>query len=223
MPALIREFRAAKLVRLAVLLAAGFVLCLSFARAQTAPKPYADLVAQAESGDPATDYTALRNAYVVSGEYDGYSTKVHELYDVLWPAFQAKDCAKAIATSDEMLKIDYTLVTVHFIRSDCFKQMGDQARAGREDAIGKGLAHSLLSSGDGKSTATAYVVVTMAEERFVLGYLELKEEKQSLVNAGGHNFDLIEGTNTKTGEKASAFFNVDAMFGSLTRSLQKPK
>jgi hypothetical protein len=181
------------------------------------------LVAQAESGDPATDYAALRNAYAVSDGYDGYSLAIHEMYNVLWPAFQAKDCAKVIATSDQILKIDYTPVAVHFIRSDCFKQMGDQARADHEEAIGRGLARSLLGSGDGKSAATAYVVVTMAEERFVLSFLELNEERQSLVTGGGHNYDLIEGKNQKTGEKASAYFNVDALFAGMARAFEKEK
>lgn len=218
-----RAFRPSNPLWLAGLVATVLVLGLAPARAQSAAPSYADLVAQAESGDPATDFTALRNAYVVSAHYDGYGMKTLGMYDFLGPAFQAKDCAKVVATSDQVLKIDYTPVTVHFMRTDCFKQMGDQARSDLERAIGRGLARSLLGSGDGKSTVTAYVVVTMAEERFVLSFLELNVERQALLGDGGHKFDLIEGKNGKTGEKASVYFNIDAVFGSLTRALRKAR
>jgi hypothetical protein len=63
----------------------------------------------------------------------------------------------------------------------------------------------------------------MAEERFVLSFLELNEERQSLVTGGGHNYDLIEGKNQKTGEKASAYFNVDALFAGMARAFEKEK
>ena len=221
MAATAHELRASNPIRLAGLLAAGLALCLTAARAEIPAPSYADLVAQAESGDPATDFTALRQAYAVSEGYDGYGAGVEEPFHDMWMAFKAKDCAKAIAKSDEILKDDYTQSTVHFIRRDCFKQMGDQARADREESIARGLIHSLLSSGDGKSAATAYVVVTMEEERLVLSYLELNEERQALVNEGGHNYDLIEGKNEKTGEAGSAYFNVDALLAGTARMLQK--
>ena len=190
------------------------------AHAQQPAKNFSDLVAQAESGDTTTDYSALRASYAESDGYDPYSLKVRGLYDVIWPAFQAKDCAKVVSVSDQMLKIDYTLVSVHLMRADCFKQMGDSVRSAHEEAIGKGLAQSLLHSGDGKSIETAYAVVTMAEERFVLNALGLKEERQSLLNHDGHMYDLIQGPNENTGGPTSALFNVDALFAGMARELK---
>ena len=187
------------------------------AQAQAAEKTYAELVAQAESGDLATDFTALRMAYVKSDGYDGYNNKYHDLYQPLWKAALAKDCNKVIAISDEALKSDYTLVSVHMARATCFKEMGDQARAEHEDAVGHGLAHSVFGSGDGKSTATAYIVITMDEEHLVEGNLHLDGDKQSLINEGGHSYDLIEGPNRDTHERIAVYFNVDAMFGSLMK------
>ena len=205
--------------RLAGPILAAALFGLAAAPAETPAPSFAALVAQAESGDPATDYTALRMAYAASDGYDGYGITVHDLYGQLWPDFQAKRCDKVIATSDKMLKIDYTLATVHFIRSDCFKQTGDSARAGREEAIGRGLAKSLLASGDGTGVDTAFVVVTMAEERFLLTYLDMDEERQALIVKNGHQFDLITGKNRKTGAEQAAYFNVDALFAGMERQL----
>ena len=197
------------------------ILALAGARADAPAKTYAELVTQAETGDAATDFTALRIAYAQSPGYDPYGYASGAKFGELWPAFKAKDCAKVFAVSDEMLKSDYTLASVHIIRSECYRLAGDDQREAREEMIGRGLANSLTASGDGKSTKTAYVVVTMSEERFLLVALGLHEEKQSLIRDGGHVYDLIEGPNEKPGGDASAFFNVDALFAGMARQFQK--
>jgi hypothetical protein len=200
-------------------IAVALMFFSGFAQAQQPTRNFSDLVAQAEKGDPATDYTALRLAYAQSDGYDPYSTAVRKLYGDIWPAFQAKDCAKVASVSDEMLKIDYTLVAVHFMRADCFKQTGDIPRSEREVAIAKGLAQSLLHSGDGKGVDTAYVVVTMAEERFLLTAIGLTEEQQSLLNHNGRMYDLIQGKNQNPGGPVSACFDVSLLFAGLAHKL----
>lgn len=206
------------------ILAAAFAAALAFtgATGQSAPaKSYADLVAQAESGDSATDYTALRTAYAASDGYDPYGMDLQADYHQLWPAFQAKDCAKVITVSDGMLKRDYTMATVHVLRADCFRAQGDASRGDREEAIARGLADSLRHTGDGKSVATAYVVVTMSEERFLLVAIGLHEARQSLINDKGHMYDLIEGPNDNPGGPKAAYFNVDALFAGMAREFEK--
>jgi hypothetical protein len=189
------------------------------ASAEPAAKTYEQLVAQAESGDPATDFTALRMAYAQSADYDGYGMASDGQRQAFIDAANAEDCPKAITFSEALLKADYTYPLVHLVRAVCFDKQGNAAHAQLEGAIFKGLTNSILASGDGKSTATAYVVVTMAEERFVLMHFDLDEKLQALVTEGGHNYDRIDGVNEKTGAKESLYFNVDAMFGSLTRKL----
>jgi hypothetical protein len=178
---------------------------------------YEAWIAKAEAGDPGADFTALRRAYVLSDGYDPYTSRSEAPFMDAWKAFQAKDCATALGKSDEALKIDYTIMALHFVRSDCFKQAGDAARSGREAAIGKGLMGSVLASGDGKSVKTAYVVVTMGEERMLLDYLDIPEQEQSLIGDGGHMLDAITGVNRKTGQKQTAFFNVDGPFFGLAK------
>jgi hypothetical protein len=177
---------------------------------------YARLVEKARNGDMDTNYTALRLSYVQSEGYDPYSTRTRPLFEDTWQALNAKDCASAIAKSNELLRIDFTRIVIHAVRSDCFDQLGDATNASRELAIGRGLAASLLSSGDGKSPSSAYVVVTLNEEGFVLRELGVKQEQQSLVNDGGHEYDLISGTD-KAGQKANVYFEVSNLFAGLSR------
>jgi hypothetical protein len=177
---------------------------------------YAKLVEKARNGDADTNYTALRLSYVQSDGYDPYSTSTRPLFEDTWQALSAKDCAGAIAKSNELLRIDFTRIVIHAVRSDCFDQLGDSANASRELAIGRGLAASLLSSGDGKSPSTAYVVVTLNEEGFVLHQLGVRQEQQSLVNDSGHEYDLISGTD-KAGNRTNIYFEVSNLFAGLSR------
>jgi hypothetical protein len=178
---------------------------------------YEDWIAKAEAGDPSVDYAALRKSYVFSDHYDPYTAKSEMPFMDAWKAFEAKDCATALRKSDEALKIDYIIVALHVVRGECFKQAGDTAHADREIAIGRALLNSALASGDGKSVKTAYVVVTMGEERMLLDYLDLPEEEQALITDGGHQYDAITGVNRKTKQKQTAFFNVDGPFFGLAK------
>jgi len=60
------------------------------------------------------------------------------------------------------------------------------------------------------------VVVTLNEEGFVLHQLGVRQEQQSLVSDGGHEYDLVSGTD-KTGQKTSVYFEVSNLFAGLSR------
>ncbi|MGD0142707.1 MAG: DUF4919 domain-containing protein [Rhizomicrobium sp.] len=222
---------------LALSLALPFVLPLGLCGAALAEAPpisadtpsiapsaalYAKLVEKARNGDADTNYTALRLSYVQSEGYDPYSTRTRPLFEDIWQALNAKDCSGAIAKSNELLRIDFTRIVIHALRSDCFGRLGDAANASRELAIGRGLAASLLASGDGKTPSTAYVVVTLNEEGFVLHELGVTEEQQALVNDNGHEYDRIAGTD-KAGKKTSVYFEVSNLFAGLSREFGTSK
>lgn len=198
-------------------LALPILLLATAAHAETAT--YEALVAKAQAGGN-VDYTALRNAYPASPSYDPYGTRSKPLFLDAWKAFEDRDCKTAMEKSQASLEINYVNFALHTVRSECLSQAGDKLGADREGAIAKGLAQSLLATGDGKSTGTAYVVVTMGEEVAVLAYLGFNEEQQALVGDGGHHYDLLSG-HDRDGKMQSAYFNIDAPFGGLGKMLDK--
>jgi len=184
---------------------------------------YGELVAKAKSGDADTDYTALRLAYAASDGYDPYGANTRELFADAWAALQADDCAVAMKTSDALLALDFTNIPIHAMREKCFTKQGDAAAAARELGVGKGLALSLLASGDGKSVATAFVVVTLGEEEFVLVHFAIEEKKQVLVTDHGRSYDVIEGVDKGSGEKVDICFDVGNLFAGMGRKLKDPQ
>ena len=206
-----------RILSIAVLLSA-LSLVGGVARADT----YSDLVAKAEKGDATVDFTALRLSYPESATYDPYATQTKPLFSAAWNAVQAKDCTTAMGAAKAMLAINYLSVPMHAILQDCLAQSGDAAGATRERVIGRGIAMSLFASGDGKSPATAYVVVTLSEEGLVESYLGLKAEQQALIRDHDHVYDQISGHDSKTGEARGLYFDVGAIFVGLAKKMGKP-
>jgi hypothetical protein len=186
----------------------------------TSTTTYAALIEKAESGVGDIDYTALRLSYPQSSTYDPYGAVTRAAFNDAWNAFQKNDCDTALAKTDEIQKTNYTIVAIHAVRGECFERAGDSVRSARELAIAKGLAQSELASGDGKSPATAYHVVTMNEENFILTALGVTSTKQALLSQNGHSYDLMSGTYTKTGEPAGVLFLVDDIIAGELRILK---
>jgi hypothetical protein len=184
---------------------------------------YAEQRAKAANGDPSTDFTLLRLSYAQSDGYDPYSFKVGELRKQAEDAADAKHCTDALAKADEVLKTDFVDFAAHAIRKDCFDQMADKDNAAREFFIANGLLHAMFASGDGKSPDTAFVVVTLREERDILAFLHVDAPNQSLVHSNGREYDLMEGSNRDTKVPAAVYFDVSNLFAGLDRELLEPK
>jgi hypothetical protein len=162
---------------------------------------YADLIARAEAGDKAVDYTQLRTAAVYAKDWDFYDTKARGLLDQANAAVKGKDCLVAMQRLDEVLKLDFTIDSAHSLRSDCLKTAGDRDKARIEADIAKGLIHSLMDSGRGEDEKTAYVVTSLREEMDVLAnrHIQLKTRDTEIRGSDGHYYDLVHGISIEGG------------------------
>ncbi len=180
---------------------------------------YAQLVAKAGAGEP-VDYTALRLFYAQTDDYDPYGATSGALFAEAWKAFQDKDCVTALAKSAAVLARDFTAIPMHAVRRSCLEQVGDGGGAARALAAAKGLAESLLASGDGRTVDTAFVIVTLGEERFVLAHFGLTQQGQALIGHAGKTYDEIDGV-SKTGGTGALYFDVTRLVEGMGRQLKK--
>jgi hypothetical protein len=67
---------------------------------------------------------------------------------------------------------------------------------------------SILVTGDGKSAATAYVVIAVEEEYSLMRALGDRPKNQALIHQDDHAFDRMEVTDDKDLPQV-LFFNVD--------------
>jgi hypothetical protein len=178
---------------------------------------YDQLVAKAESEGIGVDYTALRFAYAASDRNDPSGILFEEAVVPMLQAINDGDCAKALESSEKVLKVSFISVLPHLVRSECFAKQGELGRAAREDTIVHGLKDSIFESGDGASEKTALVVVTLDEERYVLSSRGLSETSQVLVAADGHSYDVIKAV-AKDGAASEVYFQIDAITAAETRA-----
>ena len=89
-------------------------------------------------------------------------------------------------------------------------------------AIYSGVLVAILATGNGRSTQTAYIVMSTSDEYSLLNYLGLQSTQQALINKNGHSYDML--TATVNGDnKQEIYFNIDVPFGSLSHSLSGGK
>jgi hypothetical protein len=190
------------------------------ASAQSRPDAsYDRLVSEATANPAQADYTSLRSAYARSPQYDPDNLATRPDFDAAWQAFRTGDCTTALAKTGAVLKVNFTYVAMHAVRSACFDKLGQAIDAARERAIARGLTDSIMASGDGKGFKTAFVVVTLDEEQLILAHEGITERHQALLSQSGHTYDEIDGTLKGTGARAGILFQIDAITAGEMRAL----
>ncbi len=181
---------------------------------------FAAMAADAQNGK-AVDYTQLRATYPFTTSWDPYGNKTDALMEQAVAAQKGGDCLTTMEKLDLIIKTDFTIDGAHALRADCLGKDNGAA----EDAIANGLIHSLMDSGDGASEKTAYVVVTMREERDVLAnrHIQTKTRQTNIRGSDGHYYDRVDGVSLKDGvaENRTLFFDVSAFAaGRLSRDAE---
>jgi hypothetical protein len=177
------------------------------AERKQAQATYDDLTAKAAAGDRTVDFTVLRSAYPFTRQWDVYSATSGPIMEQAKVAAKGKDCAIALEKLDEVLKIDYTVIIAHQVRSDCLK--GDAARV--ESRIADGLMRSLTHAGNGRSEDSAYPVMTMHEEGDVLldKHIVLRSRDVEVRGSNGRFYDVVHGVSLWNGVRVEdVYFDV---------------
>jgi hypothetical protein len=177
---------------------------------------YADLVRRAEAGEK-IDYAKLRAEYAYSENWDFYGNKINGLVNEADAAAKGKDCTAALEKADQVVKMDFTVILAHRIKSDCLED-SDRARSHIESGIADALDDSLMHSGDGDTEKTAYIVSSLHEELYVLSNrrIQIKARQTQVRGSDGHYYDEIQGISIHNGFgglQASArtvYYNVDS-------------
>jgi hypothetical protein len=181
---------------------------------------YAALVAAAKKGDAPVDWQALRFAYADSPGFDAFGTRTMRVRKAMSAAFQRGDFAEAAAQGEQLLDAAYLDIDAHAVCAAAYEKLGDAVRAKRHRDAVAGLLAS-IRTGDGSSPATAFTVITVAEEYSVMRQLGLKTTGQALVQSGGHAYDKLDAVD-KQGQAHSYFFLIDRVVQAESNAL-KPK
>lgn len=180
---------------------------------------YAAFVRRAESGATDIDFRAMRLAYLESAAFlraGVASDQVRAQQKEMSAAMRAGDAGRVRDAARRIMSLVYIdLGAQKALRQSC-KILQDEACAARYHDIEFGLLKSILATGDGKSCSTAWEVVTVDEEYFILGMLGFTLKSQEGPN-GSEICDKMTGVG-ENGEPLVFFFDVRPVFRGYERS-----
>ena len=187
------------------------------ARAPAAAASYDALLDRARLRPPDVDFGELRMAYARSERYRPYSRYPDE-DRAMKEALDARDWRAVLEIAETALAQNYVRARPHFWAMTANGNLGQAAAAAHHRAVMDGLLRSIVASGDGRTPATAMVVIDVQEEYDVMTFLGVRSRAQSLVREGSRVFDrhAVEG---RDGAESALYFDVSLP---LSRSPFRP-
>ncbi len=149
---------------------------------------FCDYVKKLEAGQTDIDYQDFRFSFVESEQFKVASKKSSEfdsLKKEMYVQMDKSNYQKVIQITKQMLSIDYTSMIAHKILRQTYKITGDTVNAAKYKTIQFGLLKSIVKKGDGNTCSTAWPVIQIEEEYYILEMVGAKLKKQSVDNDGG--------------------------------------
>lgn len=173
---------------------------------------YSKTVENLELGQTDIDYKKFRESFIESEQFKialKKSTELSELEKEMYRHMSNSKFDSIITITKKMLSIDYTNMTAHKILRQSFEIIGDTLNAKKYKEIQFGLLKSIVTTGDGKSCQTAWSVIQVSEEYFILDMLGAELYEQSIYNYGGICDKMDVNIN---GEKRTYYFEISKVF-----------
>lgn len=186
----------------------AMVLAGTAAAAPSGDDAYRRLVARAEAGDTTLDFRALRLAWITSAQH--HYMIPDDLRREIAAGVQGHDAARVAAAARKIIAGDYIEMSAHkYLRQAC-TVMGDTGCANHEHFVEFGLLQSITSDRNGQSKATAWRVVSIEEEYFIMGMADMTLQTQSLIQDPGRQYDRMDVV--ADGQKRVVWFDITDFF-----------
>jgi len=134
------------------------------------------------------------------------------------------DLQEALKSANEIIDHDMAEPEGHLLALIVFQKLGRAEDAHFQYQVVHAYVDSIEASGDGKSSKTAFVVVSVDEEYF---YLNLVmgvglPKSQSLVVVDGHSYDQLKVVD-QDGKSQDVWFNVDISMDAMRDAMGESK
>ena len=201
----------------------AYALALSLAAAgasgavigQDAEGRYQAMLAAAKANAPNADWAALRLAYAQRPGFQVFAQSAARRQ--MLQAANASDCKDALPAARAVIAEDYVDADAHFVAAFCEDAAGDAVASKLDRDIAVGLIKS-IQTGDGLTPEAAFTPITVDEEYAVMRALGLRVESQSLMQQGGHSYDLLTTVNEK-GQRGAYWFLIDRVLAAESAGL----
>jgi hypothetical protein len=178
---------------------------------------YSKYVTTLEAGHTDIDYREFRYSFIESKQFQIASeefSRFDSLKKQLFARLKQPMYSEIIALCKQILSIDYTSLMTHKLLRQSYEHIGDTLHAKQYKAIQFGLLKSIVANADGTTHETAWPVIQIAEEYFILQMLGAEMHKQTTERDGGM-FDKLEVI--EDGKEKTYYFEVSKVFEGYNR------
>lgn len=195
---------------------------VSPARPQAAKgSSYGSLLERLKNGDRTVDFRKLRFAYTETEDYNPYGADRSKRRS-MFMALNEKRFVRALEHAEAILSKNFVDLHAHYAAHAAHAGLGRAERAAFHRFVFDGLLKSITDSGDGKSIATAFVVISTDEEYALFNALGLRPVKQTLLEEKGHFYDQMTVIDPKQKDSAvNYYFQIDKPYNWLGQSIKK--
>ena len=144
---------------------------------------YSKLVRQLEAGKTNINYREFRDSFLESEQFKVAANQkpdLDTLRKTMHELMKKSKYAEIVEVAKKMRSIDYTDMEAHKILQQTYKILRDARNQKKYHDIEFGLLNSIVKNGDGKTCQTAWPVIQVTEEYFILDMLGAKLLKQSI-------------------------------------------
>jgi hypothetical protein len=174
-------------------------------------KDYDEMLVKLKGGNTAIDFRKMRLAYTETKDFAPYGGS--ESRKKMNEALDKGEYRQALQVVEDRLKTNYVDIDAHFTTYIANRELGKTKEAEFHRLVAVGLLNSILDNADGLTAKTAYFVISIREEYFIMTFKGYRVSSQALRREDGHTFDVLSGTNPETKESVSLYFNIDKVFG----------
>ena len=149
---------------------------------------YSESVKKLEAGETDINYQDFRYSFIESEQFiiaSSKSKEVDSLKKEMYTQMRNSNSQEIINLTKQILSIDYTDMMAHKILRQSYKNIGDTVNASKYKTIQFGLLNSIVKNGDGQTCATAWPVIQVTEEYFILQMMDAKLQEQSIERKDG--------------------------------------
>ena len=158
------------------------------------------------------DFLKFRIAF---SNTDGYALHSNEDIDQLknlYKSFADSKFDNCLVISKKILDTNYTSLTGHLHSMACSFELGNVEKGKYHRYVLQGLVDSISRSGDGKSTETAYMTLSVSELRTFLRLKGFEIMGQALINENDRKYDLMSVKDRESGELSDLYFDITKTF-----------
>jgi Domain of unknown function (DUF4919) len=149
---------------------------------------YSETAQKLESGVTDIDYKMFRESFIESEQFKiakNQNEVLDSLLKEMYSFVKLKNAQEVINVTKKILGIDYTNMQAHKMLRQSYKIIGDTLNAQKYKTIQFGLLNSIVKNGDGKTCETAWHVVQIEEEYFILKMLDATLIEQRIDKKNG--------------------------------------